>query len=259
MATQHRALPRFGVQFHPESILTPEGPTIVANFLAPDGASGRGAVRAVGERPAVLRDLAARDRPRPRTRRRGSSSAGRAAPFVQPGSTDPWKYQSLPLSATTARSASSRGGSTFASSLNRASVEPTLQPEPRAHRRAPAVATIRPGAGLATRNDREVQPTVNRSAWSTSPACTSSQRTRPAKIGSPAASALVQPRGPQGVRAQVEDRAAAGARVPAVPPGGEELVERAVALVDHQRVPVGAALDRDVRAERIRTGIALVA
>jgi anthranilate synthase component 2 len=34
MATQHRELPRFGVQFHPESILTPEGPTIVENFLA---------------------------------------------------------------------------------------------------------------------------------------------------------------------------------------------------------------------------------
>ena len=34
MATQHRDLPRFGVQFHPESILTPEGPTIVRNFLA---------------------------------------------------------------------------------------------------------------------------------------------------------------------------------------------------------------------------------
>jgi anthranilate synthase/aminodeoxychorismate synthase-like glutamine amidotransferase len=34
MATQHRELPRFGVQFHPESILTPEGPTIVSNFLA---------------------------------------------------------------------------------------------------------------------------------------------------------------------------------------------------------------------------------
>ena len=34
MATQHRELPRFGVQFHPESILTPEGPTIVRNFLA---------------------------------------------------------------------------------------------------------------------------------------------------------------------------------------------------------------------------------
>jgi anthranilate synthase component II len=34
MAAQHRELPRFGVQFHPESILTPEGPAIVENFLA---------------------------------------------------------------------------------------------------------------------------------------------------------------------------------------------------------------------------------
>lgn len=34
MATQHRKLPRFGVQFHPESILTPHGPGIVRNFLA---------------------------------------------------------------------------------------------------------------------------------------------------------------------------------------------------------------------------------
>jgi anthranilate synthase component 2 len=34
MATQHRTLPRFGVQFHPESILTPEGPKIVENFLS---------------------------------------------------------------------------------------------------------------------------------------------------------------------------------------------------------------------------------
>jgi anthranilate synthase component II len=33
MAMQHRSLPRFGVQFHPESILTPEGPRIVENFL----------------------------------------------------------------------------------------------------------------------------------------------------------------------------------------------------------------------------------
>lgn len=33
MAVQHRRLPRFGVQFHPESILTPEGPKIVRNFL----------------------------------------------------------------------------------------------------------------------------------------------------------------------------------------------------------------------------------
>jgi anthranilate synthase component 2 len=33
MATRHRTLSRIGVQFHPESILTPEGPTIVGNFL----------------------------------------------------------------------------------------------------------------------------------------------------------------------------------------------------------------------------------
>jgi anthranilate synthase component 2 len=33
MAVEHRSLPRFGVQFHPESILTPHGPQIVKNFL----------------------------------------------------------------------------------------------------------------------------------------------------------------------------------------------------------------------------------
>jgi anthranilate synthase/aminodeoxychorismate synthase-like glutamine amidotransferase len=33
MGTKHRDLPRYGVQFHPESILTPEGPVIVKNFL----------------------------------------------------------------------------------------------------------------------------------------------------------------------------------------------------------------------------------
>jgi len=34
MAIAHRTLPRWGVQFHPESILTPDGPAILANFLA---------------------------------------------------------------------------------------------------------------------------------------------------------------------------------------------------------------------------------
>jgi anthranilate synthase/aminodeoxychorismate synthase-like glutamine amidotransferase len=34
MAVAHRVLPTFGVQFHPESILTPEGKTLLAAFLA---------------------------------------------------------------------------------------------------------------------------------------------------------------------------------------------------------------------------------
>ncbi|MFT4979314.1 MAG: anthranilate synthase/aminodeoxychorismate synthase-like glutamine amidotransferase [Myxococcota bacterium] len=33
MALQHRSALAFGVQFHPESILTPEGPTLLRNFL----------------------------------------------------------------------------------------------------------------------------------------------------------------------------------------------------------------------------------
>ena len=47
MAAQHRELPRFGVQFHPESILTPDGPAIVGNFLelAHAGTSARGGSR----------------------------------------------------------------------------------------------------------------------------------------------------------------------------------------------------------------------
>jgi anthranilate synthase/aminodeoxychorismate synthase-like glutamine amidotransferase len=34
MAMRHRELPALGVQFHPESVLTPEGKRLLANFLA---------------------------------------------------------------------------------------------------------------------------------------------------------------------------------------------------------------------------------
>jgi anthranilate synthase component 2 len=34
MALRHRDLPRYGVQFHPESILTPDGPRLIENFLS---------------------------------------------------------------------------------------------------------------------------------------------------------------------------------------------------------------------------------
>ena len=35
MALRHRTLPVHGIQFHPESILTPCGRTIIHNFILP--------------------------------------------------------------------------------------------------------------------------------------------------------------------------------------------------------------------------------
>jgi anthranilate synthase component 2 len=40
MGVRHRELPAEGVQFHPESILTPEGKRLLANFLARCGGGG---------------------------------------------------------------------------------------------------------------------------------------------------------------------------------------------------------------------------
>jgi anthranilate synthase/aminodeoxychorismate synthase-like glutamine amidotransferase len=42
MAMRHRELPYFGVQFHPESILTDTGPQLMANFLRRCGETVRG-------------------------------------------------------------------------------------------------------------------------------------------------------------------------------------------------------------------------
>ncbi|HKK37953.1 MAG TPA: gamma-glutamyl-gamma-aminobutyrate hydrolase family protein, partial [Cryomorphaceae bacterium] len=34
MGMSHRKIPAFGIQFHPESVLSPDGRTILQNFLA---------------------------------------------------------------------------------------------------------------------------------------------------------------------------------------------------------------------------------
>ena len=41
MGIRHRTLPVEGVQFHPESVLTPDGPALLANFLTMIPADGR--------------------------------------------------------------------------------------------------------------------------------------------------------------------------------------------------------------------------
>jgi len=46
MAVRHRELPLEGVQFHPESVLTPDGKAMLANFLA--HGAGSGAASAAG-------------------------------------------------------------------------------------------------------------------------------------------------------------------------------------------------------------------
>ena len=88
MGMRHRTLPMEGVQFHPESVLTPDGPHLLANFL-----------RLAGEGEASRLD-AAPGRSRPAAWPRPSPADGR--PRWRPAMSD------IVRAALTSRS--SRGG-----------------------------------------------------------------------------------------------------------------------------------------------------
>ncbi len=49
MAMRHRSLPLEGVQFHPESVLTPDGPRLLANFLRLVGEGSPAAMQAAAD------------------------------------------------------------------------------------------------------------------------------------------------------------------------------------------------------------------
>ena len=59
MAVRHRELPAVGVQFHPESVLTPDGPALARNFL--EGRCDPALARAAARRPRPLARRGARD------------------------------------------------------------------------------------------------------------------------------------------------------------------------------------------------------
>jgi anthranilate/para-aminobenzoate synthase component II len=54
MSVRHRELPVFGVQYHPESALTPQGAKLLANFLREAGLPTTAAEGASNDAPSLI-------------------------------------------------------------------------------------------------------------------------------------------------------------------------------------------------------------
>ncbi len=90
MALRHRSLPLEGVQFHPESVLTPEGPRVLANFL-----------RLAGEGTPEILDEAVATSFATRGLSRGSGAGRRAADGAGGAATGPVRAAGHGETATT--------------------------------------------------------------------------------------------------------------------------------------------------------------
>ena len=93
MAMRHVSLPIFGVQFHPESVLTPDGMKILSNFLtltgeitpaAPESAAGEGGAPLKGA-PAGREAAAKPSDPREDSDRKGRPALAPAGVLTVPG------------------------------------------------------------------------------------------------------------------------------------------------------------------------------
>ncbi|MDA8201177.1 MAG: aminodeoxychorismate/anthranilate synthase component II [Chloroflexi bacterium] len=84
MALRHRSLPLEGVQFHPESVLTPEGPRVLANFLR---LAGEGEPEVLDE--AAAASFATRGMRRPAGRRGQGEHPGASGVSSPSGSDGP--------------------------------------------------------------------------------------------------------------------------------------------------------------------------
>jgi anthranilate synthase/phosphoribosyltransferase len=119
MALTHRELPIYGVQFHPESVLTPEGTAILANFLAMTGEVPR-------EKPAEARQAV----PSPAPAAGPAPSTAGVGPVAPPGGAPAAGPVASPGGAPAAGPApSTAGAATIRQAISRVAAGTSLDEE----------------------------------------------------------------------------------------------------------------------------------